>query len=158
MASLGWAGGIAAVAFPLFWIGFVLWWHPTHAFSFVRPDSYIDELLGQFIVIALPEEAFYRGYMQSSIDRICRQETQSRCRFLNIGGAQISISTPITSAVFAVGHFITEPNPQRLAVFFPSLLFCWLRSRTGGIGAAIALHAASNLFAATLGRGYGLFQ
>ena len=40
-------------------------------------------------------------------------------------------------------------------MFFPALLFGWLRCRTGGIGAAW-LHAMSNLFSATLGRGYGL--
>jgi membrane protease YdiL (CAAX protease family) len=72
-------------------------------------------------------------------------------------GAQLGWSTPVTSAVFALGHFLTEPHPQRLAVFFPSLLFCWLRSRTGGIGAAILLHAMANLFSSTLGRSYGLF-
>jgi membrane protease YdiL (CAAX protease family) len=42
-------------------------------------------------------------------------------------------------------------------VFFPSLLFGWLRARTGGIGAGTAYHASCNLFASLLGRGYGLF-
>jgi membrane protease YdiL (CAAX protease family) len=43
-----------------------------------------------------------------------------------------------------------------LSVFFPSLLFGWLRARTGGIGASVFFHALCNLFAAYLARSYGL--
>ena len=35
---------------------------------------------------------------------------------------------------FALGHVATEVHPNRLAVFFPSLLFGYLRTRRGGIG------------------------
>ena len=152
-----WAVGIALVVFPLFWVGFANWWQPAQPFTLVHPDSYFDELLGQLVVIALPEEAFYRGYLQSALDQAWKPKPGGSKGFIRVLGAQIGWSTPITSAVFAIGHFMTEPNPQRLAVFFPSLLFCWLRSRTGGIGAAILLHAMANLFSSTLGRGYGLF-
>ena len=51
---------------------------------------------------------------------------------------------------------LTEPHPARLAVFFPSLLFGWLRARTGGIGTSVIFHAMCNLFVAVLARGYGL--
>jgi membrane protease YdiL (CAAX protease family) len=61
----------------------------------------------------------------------------------------------VTSAVFALGHLATELNPNRLAVFFPALLFGWLRSRTRGVGASITLHALCNLFASYLARSYG---
>ena len=64
----------------------------------------------------------------------------------------------LTCAAFALGHVLTEPNPGRLAVFFPALVFGWLRARTGGVGASIVFHALCNLFASTLGRGYGLFS
>jgi membrane protease YdiL (CAAX protease family) len=62
----------------------------------------------------------------------------------------------MTSAIFAVGHLLTEPNPSRLAVFFPSLLFGWMRARTGGIGASVLFHAACNLFVSFLAHGFGL--
>ena len=51
---------------------------------------------------------------------------------------------------------MTEPHPARLAVFFPALLFGWLRARTGGIGASVVFHALCNLFSATLARGYAV--
>ena len=50
-----------------------------------------------------------------------------------------------------------EPLPARLAVFFPALLFGWLRARTGGIGASVCLHAICNVYSQMLGRGYGVY-
>ena len=158
LSACAWAFGIAAVVFPLFWVWFVLWWHPAKTFSLVYPGSVFDEVLGQLVVIALPEEAFYRGYLQSSLDRLWGSKPGALSRSFKLFGAQIGWSIPVTSAVFALGHLMTEPNPQRLAVFFPSLLFGWLRNKTGGIGAAILLHAMANIFSSTLARGYGLFH
>ena len=155
--ALAWTCVTAAVVFPLFSIGFAIWWHPSRPFAYTPPESYFDETLGQLLVVALPEEAFYRGFMQSTLDRMWKENPNGRRHFISVLGGQIGWSTPITSATFAISHLVTDPHPHRLAVFFPSLLFCWLRSRTGGIGAAVAMHAASNLLAATLGRCYGLF-
>ena len=42
------------------------------------------------------------------------------------------------------------PNPQRLAVFFPALLFGWMRARTGSIAAGALYHALCNVLADTL--------
>ena len=61
------------------------------------------------------------------------------------------------SAIFALGHIATIHAPARLAVFFPALVFGWLRARTGGIGASIAYHALCNVFSEALGRGYGVY-
>ena len=47
--------------------------------------------------------------------------------------------------------------PTRLAVFFPALLFGWLRARTGGIGASVCFHMLCNVYSQVLGRGYGLY-
>ena len=58
----------------------------------------------------------------------------------------------------AIGHLLTEVNPNRLAVFFPALVFGWLRSRTRGIGAGVVFHALCNLYASYLARSYGLMR
>ena len=60
----------------------------------------------------------------------------------------------LTSALFAIGHIVTIPHPARLAVFFPSLLFGWMRRATGGIAAPIAFHAACNLLVDVVARFY----
>ena len=58
----------------------------------------------------------------------------------NIGPALI-----LTSLLFALGHFLVDFNGLRLAVFFPALVFGWLRQSSGSILASILFHASSNL-------------
>lgn len=146
--ALGWALATAAVVLPPFWIGWVAFWKPEGHFEPASLRSVADEALGQWLVIALPEESFYRGYLQSELDRIWPPR-------LRVLGAPLGPSLLVTSALFAAGHLATELDVNRLAVFFPSLLFGWLRARTGGVGASIAFHALCNLFAAYLARSYG---
>jgi hypothetical protein len=168
-----WALALAVVLFPPFWIGFAWWWAPRHPFVWMPPASPLDEVLGQLLVIALPEEAFYRGYVHTALrDALHRRQPASGQALqppptsssgttphrLNLLRADVGWEIPLTSALFAAGHVLTEPHPNRLAVFFPALVFGWLRARTGGIGAPLLLHALANLFSATLGRGYGLFS
>ncbi len=147
--ALGAAALVALVAFPPFWIGFRIWYGTRGAFHLPLEWGLLDAALGQVLVIALPEEAFFRGYLQTALGR--RWPPTHR-----IGGALVGSDVLVTSAVFALGHFATAPHPARLAVFFPSLVFGWLRARTGGIGASVAFHAACNVFASLLARGYGL--
>jgi membrane protease YdiL (CAAX protease family) len=147
--ALGWALLFALVTFPPFRFGYPLFLHARHAFHLRLPPSVFDEIAGQLVVIALPEEAFFRGYLMTSLDRAWRP------RF-RLFGAAIGPGLFVSAAIFAVGHYLTIRSPARLAVFFPALLFGFLRARTGGIGAAVLFHALCNLFSATLGRGYGL--
>jgi len=140
---------ICALVLPPFVVGFRLYWRVRPQFAFTLPDSFLDEVLGQLLVIALPEEAFYRGYLQTALD----ERLGTRWKVL---GAKLGPGLFVGAAIFAVGHLATELRPDRLAVFFPALLFGWLRARTGGIGAPLLLHAIFNLFAALLARGYGL--
>jgi uncharacterized protein len=146
--AFGWATVLALIFFPPFWLGYVCWWKPRMPFVPAPLPSLGDDVLGQLLVIALPEEAFYRGYVQRALD----DAWAPRRRVL---GALLGPGILVTSALFAVGHLLTEVKPDRLAVFFPALVFGWLRAKTGGIGAGVLFHAACNLFAAWLARSYG---
>jgi membrane protease YdiL (CAAX protease family) len=143
-----WILALAAITFPPFWIGYLWWWAPEQAFSAAGALPTPDEVLGQVLVIALPEEAFYRGYLQTALD----EARPPRWRVL---GAKLGPSILVASTLFALGHLATEPHPNRLAVFFPALLFGFLRARTGGIGVSVGYHAACNVFASFLAKGYG---
>ena len=70
-------------------------------------------------------------------------------------GVELALGPWVLQAVlFAAVHFMVEPHPARLAVFFPALLFGWTRGWRGGIGAALALHAMSNLYSEILARSW----
>jgi membrane protease YdiL (CAAX protease family) len=100
------------------------------------PPGFALAVAVQFLVVALPEELFYRGFMQTSWGR----KGTSRL----VLGAEIGPGFLATQALFAAGHLVTL-QPWRLATFFPGLLFGWLRARTGGVVAPAVAHALSNL-------------
>jgi membrane protease YdiL (CAAX protease family) len=106
-------------------------------------------LLAQTLVIALPEEAFFRGYMQTRLST----EPWNRTA-LRLGPLQITTANLLVSALFALTHLPASPSPMRLATFFPSLLFGALRDRTGSIVAPILVHVACNLFMEITVRAY----
>jgi membrane protease YdiL (CAAX protease family) len=147
--AAAWAFGLMAAIVGPFLVGFRIYWHVHAPFSFRLPTSISDELLGQMLVIALPEEAFYRGYLMTSLDDAWGTPW-------TLAKAKLGWGWIVSSALFAVGHLLTEPHPERLAVFFPALVFGWLRARTGGVGAPALFHAMCNVLASTLTRGYGM--
>lgn len=92
----------------------------------------------QLLVVAIPEEFFYRGYLQTRF----REAWPQGRTFL---GARLGPAFFVTAAMFAVGHLAIF-QVWRLAVFFPALLFGWLRERTGTVLGSSLLHALFNLY------------
>jgi membrane protease YdiL (CAAX protease family) len=136
------------VVFPPFVFGFDWWWSPRLAFSLSRlPGDFWSIALAQFLVVALPEETLFRGYLQTRIEKRFPSRSWHR--------VPIGWAIPLTSAAFAVGHFIVTPQPSRLAVFFPSLLFGALRHWTGSLVAPVLFHGACNVLGDTLWFGFG---
>jgi uncharacterized protein len=112
-------------------------WAGVHA---PRLDFELLELAFiQVVVIALPEELFFRGFMHELLERAF----PPRRRLL---GGGLGWALVLSSALFALGHLAAGLDPRRLSVFFPGLLFGWMRSATGSILAGTITHAASNLF------------
>ncbi len=108
----------------------------------------VEVLLIHLVVVALPEEVFYRGFVQARLAPLFR-------RRIRVLGASLGPHVVVASALFALSHLVTIPHPYRLAVFFPGLLFGWLRERTGGVLAPAVLHAASNVLLEFLVRFHG---
>jgi membrane protease YdiL (CAAX protease family) len=105
---------------------------------------WLELLAMQLILVALPEEWFYRGYLQARLD-------ESHPRRWRILGADLGVGWLLGSVLFALGHLVLDARVERLAVFFPSLLFGWLRARTGSVMASTVFHALCNVLAQTLG-------
>jgi CAAX protease family protein len=151
---------VCAVVFPVFAAGFwaysELLPHLPGAFARViapygngprlalrLPDRAPLLLLVQLLVVAVPEELFYRGWMQTSWAR------SAPGRRVTVLGARLGAGFLRTQALFALGHLVVL-EPWRVATFLPGLLFGWVRERTGGLVAPVVVHALSNVFLATL--------
>lgn len=112
------------------------------------PFWLLETFLVNFVGIALPEEVFYRGYLQGRLGPLFRR----RFRLL---GVEVGGHLFVASVLFAISHLVTVHHPFRLAVFFPGLLFGWLREKTQGILAPAFLHASSNCLMEALQRFHG---
>ncbi len=103
--------------------------------------------LNQIFAIALPEELFYRGYLQVALEK----KWPAKHSFF---GVPMGLAVIITSALFALGHFLGEYNILRFGPFFPALIFSWLRGRRGSIWGAVTFHALANILSAAAGAFY----
>ena len=118
-------------------------WRGFGGGAFQLPASFLLLALDQLVVVAIPEEIFFRGYLLVRLERVWKPTRR-------LWGAPVGKALLVSSALFALGHLAVIPNPQRLAVFFPALLFGWMRARTGSIAAGALYHALCNLLADTL--------
>jgi len=101
----------------------------------------ISFILTQLLMVALPEEVFFRGYLQNRIGN-------------NIKGVII------VSLLFAVGHFITlclggghnlAICTQAILTFFPSLVMGYLYLVTRTLWASIIFHFFANIVHIAIG-------
>ena len=113
-----------------------VWFHhgPT---PLTFPSDWLLLLLYHLLCVALPEEVFYRGYMQSRMNEVFPK----RIRVLS---APLGFGWLFTAVLFALGHFMIDFRPETLATFFPGLVFGWLRERTGSVVASTIFHALCN--------------
>ncbi len=153
--DLAWALGACAVVLPLFTLGFVLfmkwsallpadirWYLGPYARDRglhlrLRADWEFAGQVGGNAAVAFSEEFFYRGYMTLRFEQ-------------RWGPVRSALAT---AALFALGHLLT-PAPWRLLVFFPALLFAWLRNRTKTIVGASVAHFLCNVWLLILERSY----
>ena len=111
------------------------------------PPGFALLALSQLVVVAIPEELFFRGYLMERLERVWPPTR-------HLFGAPVGLALVASSALFARGHLLVIPNPQRLAVFFPALVFGWMRARTGSIAAGATFHALCNIVSDVLHTSY----
>ncbi len=101
----------------------------------------VSFLLTQLLLVAVPEEVFFRGYLQNRLGN-------------NIKGIII------VSLLFALGHFITlclggghniSVCSQAILTFFPSLVMGYLYFATKSLWASIIFHFFANIVHIAIG-------
>lgn len=150
---------LSAIVFPLYFGAYWAWaelvphlpevlakqiapFRAVPHFSPRLPARFPEWVVDQLFVVALPEEFFYRGFMQQRL-RAAWPEGRT------VLGVRLGRAFWVTAALFALGHLAIFQT-WRLAVFFPALLFGWMRERTGTVVGATLFHAACNLYARVL--------
>lgn len=94
--------------------------------------------LFQVFYIALPEEIFFRGYLQTRLNQVLG-------RPYAVLGARIGGGLLGAAAVFMLLHLVYAVNLWTLGILVPALIFGWLREKTGSITASTVFHALSNI-------------
>jgi membrane protease YdiL (CAAX protease family) len=102
------------------------------------PLAFAWQAVGQTGVVALPEEFFFRGYM---LERL-KVAWPPQVRVL---GVPVGRAFFLSALLFALSHLAIF-QAWRLWVFFPALLFGWLREKTGTVLGSTLLHAFCNLY------------
>ncbi len=93
----------------------------------------------QIMVVAIPEEIFYRGYLQTQFNRIWGRPWK-------FFGAPLGRGFFFTCLLFAFSHSLIQLQWWHFSIFFPSLVFGWLREKTGAVTASALFHALSNTY------------
>ncbi len=109
-----------------------------------------NSVLTQLFLVALPEEFFFRGYLQTNLSRWINRSF----RFLWIPGLSMSWGVPAAAFLFTFSHSFITFRWWHFAIFFPALAFGWLREKTNGLIAPILFHALSNLIINQIGNWY----
>jgi membrane protease YdiL (CAAX protease family) len=116
------------------------WYCPQRLAPELRlPSDFLMTAVSQLFVVALPEEFFFRGFLFGRLSEAMRP----RWALL------------LSALLFALGHYLVTFDPGALAVFFPGLLFGFLRMWTGSVLAGTFFHATCNLLIETLHRSIG---
>ena len=130
------------LAFAL-WFGMPAW--PWIAASKAR--AWAAMALHQFAAVALPEEVFFRGFLQSRLNRALGRPWR-------ILGAPAGWGLPVTAVVFTAFHLVQGIHLWTAGIIAPALVFGWLRERSDSVTAPAVFHALSNIALFTLQGGY----
>ncbi|OGP61204.1 MAG: hypothetical protein A2V67_09950 [Deltaproteobacteria bacterium RBG_13_61_14] len=128
------------VSYPPFYLvwGLVQLRYLGRTFHLEWPPAFGNVILVQFLAIALPEEVFFRGYLQDRLNHVFGRPWR-------LWGAELGPGLFLTALLFMLCHLLLAVNWVRVAIFFPALLFGWMRERTGSLLAPVLFHALSNL-------------
>jgi membrane protease YdiL (CAAX protease family) len=130
--------GMSALVIYLLGYLLVVFFVLDQSINFHLPSDAGSLLFVQFFAIALPEEFFFRGYLQTRMNQVLGAPWR-------LAGAQVGSGLLWQAGVFALCHF-TVGNWTPLQVFFFALLAGWLRERSGSIVGPAVYHALGNVW------------
>lgn len=122
------------VPYIFFYVLFFKWRADTlgqHLLLAIKfPPNIFLEIIMQIFLVALPEELFFRGFLQGSLLK---------------SGMSLALSVFLTNFLFAISHLALSLSPTRLLTFFPGLIFSYLVCKNKSLLSPILYHAACNI-------------
>jgi membrane protease YdiL (CAAX protease family) len=136
---------LGLIVFPAFGIAYLFYFNgeSVPGNGILLPADGLGIVLYQFLYVGLPEELFFRGYLQQRLD-------ERFGRPYRLFGAPCGWGLFGADLLFAIGHWVVSGRIANLDVFIPGLLFGWLKARTGAVLAPVLFHGLSNLVLFTL--------
>ncbi len=134
LKSLFWVMLATFVPYIFFYMFFFKWRADTLGQDFILyfnlPPNLFLEIIMQIFLVALPEEMFFRGFLQSSLLK---------------SGLGLTLAIVLTNIIFAISHLALSLSPARLLTFFPGLIFSYLVYKNKSLLSPILYHAACNI-------------
>jgi len=95
--------------------------------------------LAQFVIVAFPEEFFFRGYLQEALSKHFPPTAK-------LFGVPFGRAQWLTIGLFALSHSLITLQWWHVFIVVPAIGFGWLKEKTGRIWAGALFHAACNVF------------
>lgn len=121
-----------------------LWFLKFYGLSFpLRPilaqdQRLVNWLFYQFMYVAVAEEIFFRGFLQSSILSFFVIAIPKR------RSLQCCLSVIISAGCFALAHMVIHESALSVLIIAPGLILGWLYIKTGSLLAPILFHGIAN--------------
>jgi len=153
--------GACAVVFPATYAGLWLlrYYGLEPPLRVVLPENrqWLSWVVYQFLYVAVAEEVFFRGYLQSNILRLTDTMKWRSRGWPAPSGLQNWVSIVLSAACFAGAHIIVQGQAASALTFLPGLILGWLFIRTRTLLAPIFFHGLANtcycIMIMTLGAG-----
>ena len=104
-----------------------------------QDQQWVSWLFYQFMYVAVAEEVFFRGFLQTNIIRLMRKVKTKH------PSTRLWVGVVTSAACFAVAHVIVQGQIISSLTFLPGLLLGWLFIRTRSLLAPILFHGLANL-------------
>lgn len=135
-----WVSVLTVVFYPFLFFGYWVWYKSG---SFTMPGN--NQVLGAVskgltgvLVAAIPEEFFFRGYLQEHVFK------KYNFKIVKI----LSVKNILTSLLFGAVHAIAFLDITKATTFFPSLLFGLMTEKSKGrIFYSVLFHVVANILA-----------
>ncbi len=126
------------ITFLLLWLMRSFGWALPLRAALPQNQPWLTLLVYQFMYVAVAEEVFFRGYVQSNILRLTAAAPHRH------SGPQVWISVVVSAGLFAAAHFVIQGQIVSILTFLPGLLLGWLFVRTRSLLAPILFHGLAN--------------